>query len=154
MHGVGKLAAAAGVFAISACLSAPVAAQDLREGEWSGTIRNTPPRNANPRPASLIVEKGPDPHWRWRGGANEIVTITFTAAQLTAEVAEIRLADGRLTYSFDVPDGTEDDGSCELSAQPDGRYEGQCQQIFNGVLITLTPPDEVSGEDGEEAVEP
>ena len=116
-------------------------AQDLALGTWTGTVRNAPPRNPNPRPASLVVKKGPDPHWRWRGGAQELLGIAFTYQQTTVEVGELRVADGRLSYSFADP-GQDGTVACELKREADGSYAGECKGKEFGVrLVTLSPPE-------------
>jgi len=139
----GRTVAVVGVVVVLVCVSTPLIGQDLPTGTWAGTVRNAPPGNPNPRPASLVVQKGPDPLWRWRGGSNEIVTVTFRAAQQTAEVSDIQLAEGRLAYSFTAP-GQDVRATCELTLQADGRYEGTCRGIPTA-LITLSPPEEEPG---------
>jgi len=127
--------------AILWCFCPPAAAQDLAVGTWTGTMRNAPPRNPQPRPAGLIVKKGLDPHWRWRGGAKELLGVTFRWQQATAEASNVLFAEGRLSYSFTPP---EQDGTvtCDLKRQTDGSYGGECKGADWGVrLISLSPPE-------------
>ena len=116
-------------------------AQGLTVGTWTGTVRNPPPRNPQPRPASLVITKGPDPHWRWRGGSKELLGVAFRWQQSSAEVGEVQFAEGRLSFLFTPSEGN---GSvtCELKRQKDGSYEGECKGGDFGVrLITLSPPE-------------
>lgn len=139
MHSLARLVLP--VVVLVSLASSPAAADDLTVGTWTGTVRNTPPRNPQPRPVSLIVKKGPDPHWRWRGGAKELVGVAFRVQNAAAEVSEARFGEGLLSYSFTPP---EQDGSvrCDLKRQIDGNYEGECKGADWGVrLITLSPPE-------------
>ena len=126
---------------LAGLMSSPAGADDLAVGTWTGTVRNTPPRNPQPRPVSLIVKKSADPHWRWRGGAKELMGIVFRVQQAPSEVSEVTFGDGRLAYSF-VPPEQDQSVLCTLKRQIDGSYEGDCKGADWGVrLITLSPPD-------------
>src|SRR5215212_8532739 len=86
--------------------SAPllIHAQQLVVGTWSGTVRNATGalRNANTRPASIVIKKVPDPHWRWRT-TGDVTTATFSVANGSYELSSIVLKDGKLEYSFASP---------------------------------------------------
>jgi hypothetical protein len=139
MHSLARLAIP--VVVLVSLASLPAAADDLAVGTWTGAVRNTPPRNPQPRPVSLIVKKSADPHWRWRGGAKELLGVVFRVQNAPSEVSAVTFGEGRLSYSFTPP---EQDATvlCDLKRQIDGNYEGECKGADWGVrLITLSPPE-------------
>lgn len=113
-------------------------AQELKVGTWSGTVTQGN-QNRNTRPASLEVKMVPDPHWRWRAGPKELLSVTFVTQGGSYELSDIRLEGGTLAYSFTFPLRGEK-VNCELKRQADGSYEGDCAGGSYRRRVALTPP--------------
>lgn len=127
--------------ALAWSFSSALQGQELQEGTWSGSWINT--RGDNPRPQSVSIEvkKIPDPHSRWRPGKGELLSITFVLPQGRAQVSDLRLEKGTLSYSSRVTTG--DTINCRLDLRKDGTYEGDCVGEGGGNPrrhLTLTPP--------------
>jgi hypothetical protein len=126
---VGLLAAAAGA-----------AAQDMREGTWTGTHQRTDGNNRAVQKINVDVKKVPDPHWAWRPTATEVWSVTFNGPPVgRAQVANFKLEAATLTFSYMRQDLTYE---CKLQQQPGDAFVGRCvsdgtQQAFR---ITLNPP--------------
>lgn len=120
--------------------SSALQGQELQEGTWSGTwVRMDRNNNPQGQGVSLEVKKVTDPHWRWRPGGGELLSVTFVVPQGRSQVSGLRLESGTLSYSFRRPvdDQTTE---CRLALRTDGTYEGDCvgPQRFH---VTLTPPE-------------
>ena len=142
-----------GFVAVLACsFSFTLQGQELQEGTWTGTATrfNQRQNQVQSQPASLEVKRVPDPHWRWRPGGGELLSVKFVVqlgnrAQ-PAQVSGFRLENGTLTYSYQQDDA---EVSCRLNVRKDGAYEGDCVVVGVGGAgkggwghLTLTPPKE------------
>ncbi|MGQ0735666.1 MAG: hypothetical protein ACT4QD_18685 [Acidobacteriota bacterium] len=124
---------------------APGQAPQVPLGTWLGTVRQiNNPNNRNSRPASLEVKKVPDPHWRWRSGEAEILSVTFRAQQDAFEVSTVTLDLRTFSFSFTHPEQGERI-QCALAEQADGSYEGACTGAGFERQVTLRPPDTPPG---------
>ena len=125
------------------------------EDVWAGMVRNAPtPRNANPAPqpraVTVAVRRTPDPQWRWRGGDKEQAARVFTLPNQSYVVSVFTLADDALTFSFERPQ-QEDQVSCSLTRQPEGKFTGRCQASGAAnftVFIDLTAPSPAREREG------
>lgn len=124
--------------ALSWSLPSILHAQELPEGNWSGSQTN--PNNGNTQAIFLEVKKIADPHWRWRASTEELLSATLTGGQLQVLVTDIQLDAEKLSYSYTARQG----GlvNCNLTLQQGSSYAGECVRQDGGGrrLVTLTPP--------------
>jgi hypothetical protein len=114
---------------------------DVPVGTWTGTGRISAPniRNPVPAPHNLVVQRLADPHWRWRGGPKEILTIGVRGrgAGGAYEVSRVEYRGKTLSYSYTRPAG---DVTCSLVRQDDERFEGDCVGAGFNAHVILTQP--------------
>jgi hypothetical protein len=104
----------------------PLAAQDLPEGMWTGSI--TTPDGAF------------DVQYEVVGSGDElsVTMVAPTGDQMPFD--DVRLADGILHLAFSLPSLTVE---CELAGAEDGSYEGECAgSDGNGGVLKMIPPSD------------
>ena len=116
----GHLFLAASLVAAS---SAPLAAQDLAVGTWTGTM--VPPEGVSAPVAFEVVD-------------DDGLAITMTVEGTAPRPLETVVLNGDLlTFSFRM--GT--DVRCELERQPDGSFTGPCSSAAMQMgTLTMEPP--------------
>lgn len=106
------------------CPSTPLAAQELAEGTWTGTI-TTPDGEW---PVEYEVEG--------KGDELSVTMVAVTGERMPFDTAH--LADGVLHLAFTLPDVSVE---CELAGADDGGYEGECSgSDGNGGTMKMIPP--------------
>ncbi len=127
------------VFALTWSSSSAVQAQELQEGTWSHTLTRP---NGNTQTFSIEVTRTPDPHWRWRPSRGELLRAVMVMPQGRTPLSDIRLDGETLSFAFTFQGGKM---SCDLSLQPDGQYQGECDgDQWPVTPVTWTPPTDSS----------
>ena len=121
--------------------------EQIPVGTWQGTGRISGPniRNPMPFPHNLFVQKLTDPHWRWRGGPKEVLSVAVRGRGAGAaggpagslDVARVEYRGSTLTYSYARPQG---DVTCNLTRQSEDRFEGSCAGAGFSAEVVLTQP--------------
>jgi hypothetical protein len=116
----------------------------IESSRWTGTARNAPtPRNPspapNPRVIGLTARKTTSPHWRW-SPSKHLELRTFSLVNQSFELTSYELEGDRLQFSYTQG---QNQVTCRLTRQPQGRYEGTCQADGGrlALLVDLAPPE-------------
>jgi len=104
--------------------TAPLAAQDLQEGMWSGSI--TTPDGAF------------DVQYEVSGSGDELAVTMLAPTGDQMPFDSVHLEDGTLHLAFTLPNLSVE---CELAGAEDGSYEGECAgSDGNGGVLKMIPP--------------
>jgi hypothetical protein len=120
--------------------AAALHAQDLQEGTWGGTLTRFNANAQRPQRQKFALEfkKAPDPHWAWRPGSNDVWTITVILQQGRSQALEFRWVGETMRFAYRREDAIV---SCELAAEPDGTFAGDClgDGDASSFRLSLTP---------------
>ena len=130
-----KIHAVAGAVVLGLFSAAGAAAQQLETGKWTGKVI-VPVVNAPEVRLHFDVKN--------ENGVLS-VTLAFTDAPMSFPLKDVKIADKRLTFSFEPPNAIV---RCDLGLQEDKSWDGDCIESGDPakVRMIMTPPKKDGGE--------